>query len=710
MRFNTRSIRLSTLTQASRLALCSGLAVHGASWAQSDQTQATQVQTVEVTAQLRRQPLQEVPAAVSALNSAQLEDRSIVSTQDMVNRIPNMSLDTSMSFLNSFVTLRGVTQINNADSPLAIVVDGVPQSSQKQFRMNLFDVQRVEVLKGPQGALYGRNAIGGAVNIVTKKPTEKFEGFAGLSYGNGNDLTANAGASGALLPGKAYFRLVAQTRSSDGLIENTFLNKKTDAIDHDNILRGKLSFDLGADLAIDVQAGTNTFRAGAVRDSITPDANNIQMPRSNILGASWGSVNDLSVKADWQTSLGTVTSITALTKIKENFRGDIDFSNPIDLPGGFLGFGFQTGQGQNLDQKMTSQEFRLTSPDSKPIRYIFGAYWLKTRKDLATRVYVDANSSIDQYENLSLAIVNRAETNDNRATAVFGQFDFDLGSKDLTLSAGLRHDRDERNQTDVLTGGQRNLSFSSTQPKVTLSNKWGPNLLAYATYSTGFRSGGFNAPGLPDFAAEKLTNYEIGAKQVLAGGSVVLNTALFEAHSRNFQFFYVNASIGAQIIGNIDRVRIRGLDLDAQWKVTRDFEVDGGIGLTDSIIQANSAEPDSAGKHTPKNMPMKLTLGAQQRWNLGSSGSVLARLDLEHRSKKYFHPDNVASEDPMTLLNARIGWSSRDNLLSTAIWGKNLTNHRYYADVNAQRYSGLPYMIGSLAEGRSFGIEGRLRF
>ncbi len=700
-----KKIAPAPLARAVRLALLGSLAAQGAAWAQD-----AQIERVEVTAQRRLEPLQDVPAAVNALTARQLEARGITSTQDFVDRIPNMSFDTSYTHLNSFVVLRGVTQINNADSPVAIIVDGVPQNSQKQFRMNLFDVERIEVLKGPQGALYGRNALGGAVNIVTRAPTDKFEGFAGVSLGNGSDRSINGGFSGALQPGVAFFRLVAQDRSSDGLIENTFLKQKVDGIDHDRLVRGKLNFVLGNDVTIDLRAGHNDFRAGAIRDGTPPRADAIVNPRTNIPGKSWGTVSDLSAKIDWQTAAGTLTSITAHTRLKELVRGDLDFSNATDLPGGFLGFGFQAGQGQDLNLRMTSQELRLTSPDKGSVRWIGGLYYLRTERELTTRAFIDVNSSRDQIDVPAQVILRLAESNRNTATALFGQVDMDLGSRDFTLSAALRYDRDARTQNDLVTNVKRDISFNAVQPKFTLTRKFSRDALVYGTYSTGFRSGGLNAPGLPDFKDEHLKNYEIGTKNTLLGGSMVLNAALFEARSRDFQYFFVDVVRAAQIIGNIDRVRMRGADIDLRWRVTRDFELDAGLGITDSIIKANTSLPDTVGKHTPKNSPLKFTFGAQHEWRLAGGSNLLARVDLEHRSKKYWHADNLDVQPGLSLLNARLAWNGVGDRWSVALWGKNLTDEKYYADVNAPRYSGLPYLLGWLAPPRTYGVDAKFRF
>ncbi len=156
--------------------LCSSLNL---AWSRAQSTNDDlMLEEVTVTAQRRAERLQDVPVAVTAFTAAEIEARGIGSTRDILPMTPNVTYDESFTVGNSFVSIRGVAQINNADSPVAIVVDGVPQNSQKQLRMELFDVERIEVLKGPQGALYGRNAIGGAINIVTREPTNEFDGWA----------------------------------------------------------------------------------------------------------------------------------------------------------------------------------------------------------------------------------------------------------------------------------------------------------------------------------------------------------------------------------------------------------------------------------------------------------------------------------------------------------------------------------------------------
>jgi len=697
----------------------------GQAWAQSAPESADdgqpKLETIVVKAQRRSERLQDVPVSVKAFSAKQIEDAGIKNTEDFIAMTPNVSFDNSFTYGNSFVVIRGVTQVNNADSPVAVVVDGVPQNNQKQLKMNLFDVQSIEVLKGPQGALYGRNAIGGAINIETKQPRNQFEGFAGVEVGNGGAKQVSAGIGGALVEDLVMLRVVGQSKRADGLIGNTYLNQMVDKLDHDNAVRATLTVKASDNVNLDFRVGVTDFAAGAVWDSqinqpgARGNPNDIRDPRSSLLGKSDGKTTDASFKAEIETGLGVISAITGYTKLTENYRGDIDFSNPVDNPAGFSGFGFQLGQGQNLETKMLSQELRITSPSRERLRWIAGTYYLNTKRSLQTRAYIDTNSSFDQYNDPAKLLINKNEDNDNTAYAGFGQLDYDLAG-DLTLSGALRYDRDNRDQTDQASGLHRKRDFSNWQPKLTLTKKINPNALSYLTYSTGFRSGGFNGPDLPDFGAEKLANYEAGAKATLLGGRLILNGALFYSKSKDFQYFYVDALTASQVIANIDKVDIKGADFDFRYLPLRDLQLDGGIGITDSTIKENRVEPGSIGNHTPKNTPFKANLGIQYGADVGANLKGMVRFDTEYRGKKYWHADNVAVSDALTLLNLRVSLAEAKDAWRVSAYVRNLTDKRYYADYTSANYSGLSYGagkpmdIGSLAQPRTFGIEAKFRF
>lgn len=695
-----------------KLALLAGFAaLPTMAAAQSAEADAPALGDIVVTAQKREQKLQDVPIQVTAIGAKTIETAGIKSTSDALQLVPNVTFDQSFTYLNSFITVRGISQINNADPPVAVVVDGVALNNQKQLRMDLFDIERIEVLKGPQGGLYGRNALGGAINIVTRQPTDRIEGFASASYGNGDAIGVDAGISGPIAADQLLFRLSGSYKTDNGRIENVYRGDKVDFVKHDWGLRGQLSY-VGSDrLKVDLRGAYRDFAAGGVYDSYVAsgNTNDVQAPRMNLEGLTFGHVADVSFKFDYDLGLATLTGITSYSDILEKYRGDLDFSNPVDLPGGFFGLGIQAGQGQDLRVKQTSQELRLTSPSDQSFRWIVGAYYLHTARDLRTRAFIDFSGSRDQYDVAALRLLELNESNSNNAYAGFGQFDLDL-SDTLTVSGALRYDRDDREQTNVATGAVRKRSFDSVQPKVTLTYKAAPGKLVYATFGTGFRSGGFNAPtvAIPVFKAETLENYEAGFKTSWMGGRVLVNGAVYLERDHDYQFFFVDASTASQIIGNIDRVNIWGVELDVQAQVATGLQLGVAVGTTDTEIKKSAVYPTAVGNHTPKTTPWTLNANAQYTTALTDTTDLVLRVDYQRSGKRYWQLDNSDIQRPINLVNARAGIDMGQ--VKLFVWGRNLLNKRYYADYNPAAFSGQAYDIGSRAQPRTYGVEAKLSF
>ncbi|WOE75201.1 TonB-dependent receptor [Alterisphingorhabdus coralli] len=667
--------------------------------------------TIIVTAQRREENLQEVPAQITAFTADMIEDASIRSTQDFVNLTPNMSLDSSDTYNNTFVVVRGVTQINNADAPVAIVIDGVPQNDQKQFNMNLFDVERIEVLKGPQGALYGRNAIGGAVNIVTREPTDYLSGFAMASYGRGDAVNLSAGISGPLGTDNIKFRLSGVYVTDNGRINNTFANENVDFVDHDYTIRGRITADAADWLELDLRGSYRDFDAGSQFDSVvfSGDANDFVNPQNNLIGFTTGEQWDLTFKADADLGFATLTSITGYNDVSEVNRGDLDFRNPVDSPGGFLGLGIQVGQGQDRFVELFSQELRFTSPDDQPVRWIAGVYYLNTQRALRTRGFVDLDGTFEQIDNPALLLIDRQEANEFDSYAVFGQLDVDL-TDSLTLSAGLRYDRDDREQTDLATNNVRSASYDSVQPKVTLTYNFDDEKLLYATYATGFRSGGFNAPGvaLDSFEDETLENFEVGFKTTLANGKLRFNGAAYLSNVNDFQFFFVEAATASQIISNIDRVRLFGFELEAQYFPRSDLQFFAALGSTDSDIREITVFPGNEGNRTPKTTRYTVNMGAQYTPELSDDLDGFFRIDYEHRGDRFWQVDNVDVQEPLNLLNFRLG--IENDTFGVYFWGKNITGERFFTDFNPREFSGLDIDIGFRGQPATYGVEARFNF
>ena len=505
-----------------------------------------QLQPVIVTAQRRAQNIQSVPIQVTALSGEQLAAAGVTNSQQALNLIPNVTVAHSFTFLNSFVTIRGVSEINNADPPMLVVVDGVAQNSQKQLLMNLFNVKQVQVLMGPQGGLYGQNAIGGVMIITTRGPSNQFHSHLDLKYGNGAAYGATGSFSGPLIKDKLLFSIDGNVRGSGGLIKNTYLHRNVDAVNHDDTIRLRLLALPTSWLTLDLRGDYNGFKGGATWDSVvfSGNANDIQPPQSDYPGGTYGHVSDLAFKFDADLGFATLTGVTGYTNLAEDYRGSLDFTNPLINPGGLFGLFGPVGQGQNLSTAITSQEIHLASRNDQPLRWIVGAYYEQTTKSLATRAFFETPVGSDQYYNPSAVIINRNEGDHNHSWALYGQADYDLTSR-LTATVGLRYDAASLAQTNLASpgfGAVVRKTETDTEPKATLAYHFTKQALGYLTYSTGFRGGGFNSPGISApfseyFAPETLTNYEAGFKTTWLNRRLIVNGDYYYDVDHNYQFF-----------------------------------------------------------------------------------------------------------------------------------------------------------------------------
>ena len=689
--------------------------------ASAQPTDSQQLQPVIVTAQRRAQNIQSVPIQVTALSGEQLAAAGVSNSQQALNLIPNVNVAHSFTFLNSFVTIRGVSEINNADPPMLVVVDGVAQNSQKQLLMDLFNVKQVQVLMGPQGGLYGQNAIGGVMIITTRGPSNQFHSHLDLKYGNGAAYGATGSFSGPLIKDKLLFSIDGNVRGSGGLIKNTYLHRNVDAVNHDDTIRLRLLALPTSWLTLDLRGDYNGFKGGATWDSVvfSGNANDIQPPQSDYPGGTYGHVSDLAFKFDADLGFATLTGVTGYTNLAEDYRGSLDFTNPLINPGGLFGLFGPVGQGQNLSTAITSQEIHLASRNDQPLRWIVGAYYEQTTKSLATRAFFETPVGSDQYYNPSAVIINRNEGDHNHSWALYGQADYDLTSR-LTATVGLRYDAASLAQTNLASpgfGAVVRKTETDTEPKATLAYHFTKQALGYLTYSTGFRGGGFNSPGISApfseyFAPETLTNYEAGFKTSWLNRRLIVNGDYYYDVDHNYQFFFVNAANGSQIIQNLNRVHISGLELSAQAVVTKGLQVFGGVGTTHTDIidsaSVSAAFPGIDGNHTPKTIPWNLKAGFQYERSLGEGMQGTLHVDYTHDGKQYWQVDNRAVQKPLNLLDARAGVEFAP--WGIYVWGRNLTNERYYEDYNSAKFTGLPYDIGSLAEPRTYGVELTAKF
>jgi iron complex outermembrane receptor protein len=514
--------------------------------------QSEGVEEVVISARKRDESFQNVPITVDVFTAQEIQSAGIETPRDFIALVPNMTLVETQNVGNSFVTIRGISQARNSEPSVAVLVDGVLETNPYEFTQELFDIRQIEVLKGPQGALYGRDAIGGAIIIHTADPTDHFEGTGRLGVGNGTSEKAQLALSGPLdSAGTLRYRASLSYYNTDGYLQNVYLDRKADPYrDYAGRLRllWKPSNELSADLRFTYdRADTTAYyfiiprsnEANPFSDFTTPgDANDTTSPiQNNNLGTDKRDVFDTALKLDYSPAYGTITSITDYNHTKEIDTGDAYDFRPVTtsvvyaltaaVPAA-LGGPFDESQSQFIDVKTWSQELRFTSPVVGGFSWITGAYFVHTERFISTGNLADRGLGVPAvYYTPLLDPTNPVATNtsqtfladsqNNNAWAVFGDLTYEL-NRQWELDAALRYDEDRRqNTTDTpthflpppappapgvppapaaFTGEVRKATFSEPQPKGTIRYKPNDELTLYGGWSRGFRSGGFNQTGV----------------------------------------------------------------------------------------------------------------------------------------------------------------------------------------------------------------------
>ncbi|MEC4724984.1 TonB-dependent receptor [Shewanella sp. D64] len=696
---------------------------------QDSSSQDNVMEVIEVTSRQRKENIQEVPMAITVFGEQDIEDLGIERAADFISLTPNMTMVEAQNAGTSFITIRGLTQVRNGESPVAISVDGVLQISPNQFNQDLYDIAQIEILKGPQGALYGRNAIGGAINITTKAPTDELTGYAELDIGNGG-LKALSGAVSGLMTDTINYRITASYKDFDGLIDNVYLNRKVD-FQRDKNIRGRFIWEPSDDFSADLRIARGETEGGAVNYIYQPlhginDANDTSSEiEANNIGENDRQITSASLKLDWNISDVTSGLILAADELTEYLSGDqFPYSRNTSATSPFGPNVFDGVQTQYLDTSSQSAELRFTSDDDKDFRWIAGLYYLQTERFISSFNGLDLGKGIPRVErtppindDISPATVFLADNNNNQAYALFAQFNYDV-TDTQELSVSGRYDSDTREQTnrapvsfDPNSGEVREKTFSKFQPKVSYVYTGLPNINLYANFSEGFRSGGFNQSGVGALAAtaglegvsdlykaEESSNFEVGIKGLYPDISTRFNASLFNTSIDNQHYFVFVGSLGAQVLTNIDEVSLIGGEFDFKTSVHDNIDLFGSFGMTKSEIKAYSLNPSDVGNKAPYVPEYTINLGTQIHAELFSGWLSTLTLDWEQRGKQYWDPSNSSPRDAINLVNARLGFNRDEGDWSVNLWAKNLGNEEYLAE----------WVLGGFAhpaQERTFGIE-----
>src|SRR5687767_15079384 len=324
-------------------------------------------ETITVTPRRRDESSLDVPVAINAFTADDIKTAGIDRPQDFVALTPNMSLVQTQNQGTSFVTVRGISQARNSEPSVAVLIDGVQMANPSQFNQELFDIDTIQVLKGPQGALYGRNAIGGANIINTKKPSDRFQGNVTLGADSGPGLNVRGSMSGPVSDTLKYIA-TGSYFDTKGYIRNEFLDENSDPF---RDVSGRLRFmwDPSNELSADVRVYASRVHTQALYFNITESVNDTSLPvRVNNAGVNERNMFGTSLKLDWVRPLGTLTSITAYDRLNELLTGDQFNFLPIEECVLFNFFGADQAQHQYLSVKAVSEALHFASPATKRVR------------------------------------------------------------------------------------------------------------------------------------------------------------------------------------------------------------------------------------------------------------------------------------------------------------------------------------------------------
>lgn len=664
------------------------------------------IEEIVVTAQKRPELIQNVSAQVDVLTTQGLQSLQLRQSPDIASVVPNLTVARNDTYSNSTIVLRGLTQANNSDVPVAIIVDGVPQDDFKQFNSHLFDIAQIEVLKGPQGSLYGRNAEAGAIVITTVAPTNELGGFADVSYGKGSTVDGSAGLSGALVPDRVLFRVSGNYSRSDGLINNSFLGNHPDYVDYDRSIRASLRLILSERIKIDLVGQIGGFKAGTTffAPVFSADPNDFQDPQGNFPGVDTGHQQFYSGKLEADLGFATLTSVSGYSRISEHQISDVDFTNPVQHPEVF-----QVGDNQPSSNRIWSQELRLVGPGSGPLRWLASADYLDSSQLLSTNIFIDAGNPASDPFNPALLLVSSPAVNKRSDYGISGQIDYDLTER-LTLTAGIRYDDDSRKQLNLANATRRQADFNAVQPKFTATYKLTPGVLTYFTYGVGFRSGGFNQPNfaIPIFAEEKLKNFEAGVKSQWLDRKLTVNAAAFTGRVEKYQYSYIDFATASPVTGNVNRVRLSGGELETRFSPGGGLNLFANVGVAIPKITSLPQFPQYVGNRTPRASDYTVQGGFDYSIAMTDSVSFFCGSNVQFNSRTYWFIDNLDVQKSRTYLNGNFGL--RSGPYSATVWGKNLLGTRAYDTYDPNQATGLGRDVGYPNRPLSFGVELAARF
>jgi iron complex outermembrane receptor protein len=712
----------------------------------ADTTGDLALQEIIVTAQKRTENAQKVPISISVIGATELQDSGSVRIGDFAGLIPNLYIDSEDSLRSTAISIRGIlSDPNNVDiePAVGVYVDGVYMDRPTTINAGLFDMERVEVLRGPQGTIFGKNTIGGAIDFISKKPTQQQEVDITADYGNYNNRRVQLVANTPIINDILAIRGAFQFERRDGFLKNLAGPDNNDA----NNINGRVSLAFTP-----IDEFNAILRVDGSRDRTHDEASVIFIPSPLFAGPPFNSPQNVtdnpfdrvirdapspyenrdvigaSLEANGIFSAGTLTSLTAFRHFRWANYQSSDMSI-FDI--------FGTGILEN--QHQYSEELRFASDLSGPFSFVAGVYVDEQGEDAQAFAHV----GVDVFAPFGAPLDSNPTPGEgyiaihtfDRSYAAFAQADYRFTPK-WVLTAGYRYTEQKKSIIQSLVGDPTGqlvptvpaASFSRTDndPSYNLSLKYlyADNAMAYATFAHGFKAGGYNAfsfglvqpNGQPaQFGPEHVDNYEIGTKSTFADGRVRLNADVFYMNYRNLQVNQLiqnSSGIIDFVTSNAAKARSRGVEIELQARVTEALQASLGYGYTDAKFTSYPGATPDGGDFTGHALAQspKNSIGAALDYKraVSSAWNFIARPELIYRSGRFSDPDNTPAlvAPAYSVVNLRLGIASSDDTVRVELWSRNLLDRDY---VNIRGFGSSAFSPGSIEESigdpRTFGIE-----
>ncbi len=746
------------------LGLLAAVAILGTANAEDKEDDNWQLEEVLVTATHRTENIQDIPISVTAISGEDMERSDIFDPTTIAYRVPGMTYG-EFAPGQAIISLRGVSSVDDGaglDNSVALFLDGVYIGRSAAINFDMFDLERLEVLRGPQGTLFGRNAIGGAINVTTLKPSDELIVKVGATVGNEGILRYRGLVSGPLsenLAGKISFT----HREHDGFVRNVILNKDIQN-ENQTSLRGQLKFTTDASEWLFSSDWMEDNRDDMGRTPVVNRAPLLQIlaanggggPRETAIsrdGFSNREAYGVSLQGDIEFGQGLLTTITAFRK------ADTDWEMPsVGAPLGALGLPFDEVIDDIVESIDTfSQELRWTSMLDGNFQYTAGLYYLNedTKRTEIFRItkagtFGDPSNPFRMTDPGSQAIIGNEyayTANKTDSYAVYAEGTWRPNDK-WSFTLGGRYTTDKKDYTAISVncdlvrdndpsiigtqfenfaecggvGGSLNIiaeafevnpsdSWNDFSPKIAAQYYSNDDLMFFATISKGFKSGGFaGSQGIESVASnpvgqETAWNYELGMKGDFFNNTFRFNMTGFYMDYQDLQIVRFGpvpgSAFGTFITTNVGSADIYGLETEFTWLITEGFQISGNLALLDTEandLVINGKDLSGTELRQAPNTSYNIMADYFLPSDMGEFAFHIEFSHIDEQLNDYLFTATVLDEQ--NLLDARIGWTSTNGQWEVALWGKNLTGEDYFAHT----YVIGPGVIGVWGPPKTYGI------